>query len=442
MQQSSSALQARVFRNPESLQRDAWRAHESLRSQGEVLDVLRPGVRESWQRSLRHHPDPDAARSALVLEGAELDAYRQSHPLASIMPVIQRLLVEPGRDTGLLVAVGDQLGRLLWVDGDPELLRRAENMMFMPGADWSEHAVGTSAPGTALATGRSVQIAGAEHFSPQVHPWSCTAVPVQDPESGSVLGVVDITGKEEAVAVHTLALVQAAVAAATAQLRVERLQTSGARQARRGSETRTPRSTLYQDSLQVLGTDTADLCVDGNRVQLSQRHSELMTLLALHPRGLSAEELADLAYPEAASVGSVRAEMLRLRKLLSRSVSARIVPGSRPYRLPAEIVLDAGQVRACLSRGAHRLALNIYKGPVLPHSQAPGIVELRRGLSADLREAVLAEAGLETVLQYLKLEEAADDAEAWRLALRLLPPRSPRRAGIVAGLQRIERDLA
>ncbi|MBF4993997.1 GAF domain-containing protein [Arthrobacter gandavensis] len=431
-------MRGRVVRTQDTLQRDAWRAHENLRSRGEVLDVLRPGVRESWQRSLRHHPDPDAARSALVLEGAELEAYRRSHPLASIMPVIQRLLVEPGRDTGLLVAVGDQLGRLLWVDGDPELLRRAEDMMFMPGADWSEHTVGTSAPGTALATGRSVQIAGAEHFSPQVHPWSCTAVPVQDPESGSVLGVVDITGKEEAVAVHTLALVQAAVAAATAQLRVERLQSGGTRRGNGG----TARSTLYQDSLQVLGTDTAGLCVDGKRVQLSQRHSELMTLLAVHPRGLSAEELAVLAYPEAASVGSVRAEMLRLRKLLSRSVSARIVPGSRPYRLPAELGLDAGQVRACLSRGAHRLALNIYKGPVLPHSQAPGIVELRRGLSAELREAVLAEAGIETVLQYLKLQEAANDAEAWHLALQLLPPRSPRRAGIVAGLQRIERDLA
>ena len=79
---------------------------------------------------------------------------------------------------------------------------------------------------------------------------------------------------------------------------------------------------------------------------------------------------------------------------------------------------------------------------MLPHSQAPGIAALRRGLSAELREAVLAEAGIETVLQYLKLEEAANDAEAWRLALQLLPPRSPRRAGIVAGLQRIERDLA
>ncbi|MFZ3453584.1 GAF domain-containing protein [Arthrobacter sp. 7Tela_A1] len=435
-------MHGRKPRTAESLQQDAWLAHENLRTQGRVLDVLRPGVLESWQRSLRHLPDPDAAAPALVFDGDELAAYRASHPLASIMPVIQRLLVEPGKDSGLLVAVGDQLGRLLWVDGDPELLRRAEGMMFMPGTDWSENSIGTSAPGTALVTGHSVQIAGAEHFSPQVHPWSCTAVPVHDPDSGSVLGVVDITGKEEAVAVHTLALVEAAVAAATAQLRVERLQSQQRPQGRRTSTAREARPGLYQDSLQILGADAAVLCVDGTRLQLSQRHSELMTLLALHPRGLTAEELAVLAYPEEASVGSVRAEMLRLRKLLSRSASARIVPESRPYRLPADLVLDAGQVRACLSRGAHRLALNIYKGPVLPHSLAPGIVELRRRLSAELREAVLAEAGVETVLQYLELDEAAYDAEAWRLALQLLPPRSPRRAAVVAGLQRIERELA
>ena len=169
-----------------------------------------------------------------------------------------------------------------------------------------------------------------------------------------MLGVVDITGKEEAVAVHTLALVQAAVAAATAQLRVERLQLGGTRPARRGTSARTPRPSLYQDSLQVLGTDTADLCVDGIRLQLSQRHSELMTLLALHPRGLTAEELAVLAYPEEASVGSVRAEMLRLRKLLARLSSARIVPESRPYRLPADLVLDAGPTVGAPDTGPRR----------------------------------------------------------------------------------------
>lgn len=66
-----------------------------------------------------------------------------------------------------------------------------------------------------------------------MHPWSCTAVLFHDPDSGALLGVVDITGTESAVAPHTLSLVEATVAAAQAHLRVERLQLAAARQARR-----------------------------------------------------------------------------------------------------------------------------------------------------------------------------------------------------------------
>jgi transcriptional regulator of acetoin/glycerol metabolism len=58
-------------------------------------------------------------------------------------------------------------------------------MGFVAGANWSEEVVGTSAPGTALALGRSVQIHGAEHFNRLVAPWSCTAAPVTTPRPGA-----------------------------------------------------------------------------------------------------------------------------------------------------------------------------------------------------------------------------------------------------------------
>ncbi|MBP2411471.1 transcriptional regulator of acetoin/glycerol metabolism [Arthrobacter stackebrandtii] len=127
-------------------------------------------------------------------------------------------------NTGLLVAVGDEHGRLLWVEGDSAARRHGEGINFARGADWSETAVGTSAPGTALVLGKSVQIMGEEHFNPAIHSWSCTAVPLHDPDSGSILGIVDITGGPEAVGANTLSLVQASVAAAQAQLRIQRLE--------------------------------------------------------------------------------------------------------------------------------------------------------------------------------------------------------------------------
>ncbi|MBT2555960.1 GAF domain-containing protein [Arthrobacter sp. ISL-5] len=421
---------------------------------------VRPGQRpvrrmieESWQRSLHLRADPDAPPSGLILDGGALEEYRRGHPLAVIMPVIHKLLIQPSSEHGLLVAVGDELGRLLWVDGDTALRRRAERMMFVEGAVWSEASVGTSAPGTALALGRSVQISGAEHFNRAVHPWSCTAVPFHDPDTGAVIGVLDITGTEMAVAPHTLALVEATVAAAQAHLRVERLQLAAAKRDRLAERRRpasatlhrtvrrssSPVRSLYRNSLQLLGRDQALLSIEGRTVSLSPRHSEMLALLSIHPDGLSAEELCNLLFGDVPAL-TLRAEMVRLRKVLQQ-FNPVAVPESRPYRLTVDVLPDAGQVLSCLHRGAHRVALNIYRGPVLPHSEAPGVVSLRERVSTLLREALLADGSAEALLQYADLPEASDDMVVRMAALKLLPLRSPKRAAVVADLERLESEF-
>ncbi|WP_457945832.1 GAF domain-containing protein [Pseudarthrobacter sp. alpha12b] len=439
---------------PEPRQRAAVAGHERLDHGlgGSTPEIpgLRNLIRESWQRSAGFKANPDNVAAPLAFDWDQLEDYRRQHPLAAIMPVINKLLVQPSHDSGLLVAVGDEVGRLLWVDGDPTLQRRAEGMMFVPGADWSEASVGTSAPGTALALGRGIQIAGAEHYQRTVHPWSCTAVPFHDPDSGAVLGVVDITGTATAVAPHTLSLVEATVAAAQAQLRVERLQLA-AELARKPVRRRSPASTarqgqgakegsLYRNSLQLLGRDQALLSLGGRTVSLSARHSEILALLSAHPEGLSAEELSSWLYPGEGSTMTLRAEMVRLRKVLQQ-LSPDAVPGSRPYKLPIDLVPDTGQVLSCLQRGAHRIALEIYRGEMLPRSEAPGIVELRNRVSSLLREAVLTDGSAESLLKYATLPEARDDVGIRRAALRLLPPRSPKRAAVVADVERLEAEL-
>lgn len=425
----------------------------------EEIPGLRRLIRESWQRSAQFKANPDNPEAPLALDTDELEEYRRQHPLASIMPVIQKLLVQPSHDSGLLVAVGDEVGRLLWVEGDPALQRRAEGMMFVPGADWSEATVGTSAPGTALALGRGIQISGAEHYQRSVHAWSCTAVPFHDPDSGALLGVVDITGKATAVAPYTLSLVEATVAAAQAQLRVERLQlaaTLASRPARRRNTSLAARpgsapgrgpgaggakeGSLYRNSLQLLGRDQALLSIEGKTVALSARHSEILALLSTHPDGLSAEELSVLLYPGDGSTMTLRAEMVRLRKILQQ-LNPAAVPESRPYKLSMDLVPDSGQVLNCLQRGAHRIALEIYRGAVLPRSEAPGIIDLRDRVSSLMREAVLTDGSAETLLKYAALPEARDDVGVRTVALKLLPPRSPKRAAVVADLERLEAEL-
>ena len=409
------------------------RAQEAAIATGTVPPTLRPVVRESWERALRGQIDPDRTLPRIELDEEEFREYRAAHALAPVMPVIRRLLVDGADDAGLVVAIGDEHGRLLWVEGDAGLRRRAEDMLFVAGADWSEASVGTSAPGTALELDRAVQIRGAEHYNRIVHPWSCTAAPVHDPASGALLGVIDITGTDHAVALHTLSLVQATVAAVEAELRIASLETTVRATLRRSRMTAVPRPS--RTTLSVLGERRPRL----GTVDLSPRHAEIMALLAWHPRGLGAERLAALVYESDASPVTLRAEIVRLRRVLQAAGEPPLE--SRPYRLGREVDLDAASVARLLGQGALKRAAERYSGPVLPASTAPGIVELRDELASRLRESMLSDASPEVLAAYVERDECRYDAEVWRALLEVLPPRSPRRASVVAHLERIEAAL-
>lgn len=411
------------------------KAHDAVIGDRAEGSGVRRLVHESWQRSLQLALDPDRPIVGIDLDDDDLREYRAAHPLALALPTIHRLLISHTFEAGLIVAVGDQDGRLLWIDGDRTLRRKAESMLFVEGADWSERAVGTSAPGTALALNHGIQIQGAEHFTRIVHPWSCTAVPVHDPSTGAVLGVIDITGGDDAVAPATLPLMEAAVAAVEAELRIAQLD-APRRRAVHHAVSRPDAAPV----LSVLGTEGGRLESSGRSIELSTRHAEILTLLAWHPEGISAEALGELLYERPGSEVTLRAEMVRLRRTLE-SVDPALAPLSRPYRLPRRLELDAQRVLAFLDRGAHKVALAGYAGALLPLSTSPGIRAIRQEVSGRLREALLTDASAETLLAYARTDEAAYDADVWRGVLRLLPPKSPKRASVVTRLERIEAEL-
>ncbi len=414
------------------------RAHDTaIGERAEVVGV-RQLVQDSWQRSLNLDLNPDDLAAALLGED-DLVEYRHSHPMALALPTIHNLLIRHTFDAGLIVAIGDEAGRLLWIDGDRALRRKAEGMLFVEGADWSEGAVGTSAPGTALALDHGIQIRGAEHFNRIIHPWSCTAVPIHDPDTGRVLGVIDITGGDDAVAPATLPLLEAAVAAVESEFRIRRLQEA---QPHSRSVMPRPEKTSQRGPpvLSVLGTDVGRLTMGGRGIELSARHSAIMTILAWNPSGLSVERLAGLVYERADSAVTLRAEMVRLRRVLEH-FDTSLVPLSRPYRLPVRLESDAQHVLAFLDRGAHRVALGAYTGALLPTSTSPGVVEIRLELTSRLRDALLTDASADTLLSYARTDEAAYDIEVWSTVLKLLAPKSPKRASVVSRLERIELEL-
>lgn len=433
--------------DPAALRRDVARAHEEFVATGRLRTPLRAVVRDSWRRSHAHGVDPETPLTGGALAAGELRGYRREHLLAPLMPVIRRLLVDTAQQDGQLVAVGDADGRLLWVEGARGLAARAERIGFVEGADWAEGSAGTNAPGTALALGGPVQIYASEHFSRPVHAWSCAAAPLRDPDTGDVLGVVDLTGGDHVAGPHALALVRATVAAAEAELRLLRLEGRLPRPAGGPERAGGPGAARAADALRlrVLGRDRAVVGLPAGSVglpagplELSPRHSEIVLLLAGHPRGLSAEALALLLREERAEPAGARARLVTVRAELSRLrrlLGPRLLT-SRPYRLRVPVVSDADEVRRLLREGDCRRALEAYPGPPLPRSTAPGVVDAREELAGELRAVLLRHGGPELLGEWLERPENHDDLELLQAAVDALPPGSARGAMLRARLRR------
>lgn len=394
---------------------------------------VRTVVLESWKRSRRSGVDPEAAGSGLSLGDVDLRNYRDAHPMSTVLPVVRRLLVEDAVDAGLLVAISDAQGRLLWVEGDTSMRDRAAAMAFAEGADWSESTIGTNAPGTSLAVDHCVQIFGAEHFARPVQPWSCAAAPVHDPVTGAILGAVDITGGARVAAPEVLTLVRATVAAAEAELRLRSFEPSPgdvgfAASAGAGEG---PRA---DGRLRILGAAGPSLSRGAGEVRLSPRHAEILVLLTEHSDGMGAEQLAVALDERTLDAVTVRAEMSRLRRVLGAEMVA-----SRPYRLVRPVLSDAMAVRGALDRGDVAEALRIYRGPVLPDSLAPGIADVRDGVDARIREAVLRSGQPHLLLRWAATASGRDDPAVWQALVSRLPSGSPAYVQAAAQLDLLER---
>lgn len=417
---------------------------------------VRREVAESWRRSLAVHGLAGQAPTPWVVTDAQLRDVRQEHPLAPVLPIIRRLLVDSAAEAGLIVALGNAQGQLLWVEGDEAARRRAEDMGFVPGACWSEEAMGTSAPGIALYSGRPARISRAEHFSPVVHPWSCSAVPLRHPADGRIVGVLDLTGGDEAVSPLALPLLNAAAEAVQSAWRqdLSHVPARGAAWGLIGSGHRAggaadrqawaPSSSSRYDGgrpavLHVTGAlPPRSSGADGAWREVSGKHAEILTLLDWRETGLDGAELEDLVYGHGAGT-TLRAEMHRLRRALGETLPG-VEIRSRPYRLEGEFVTDASLAREALRRGDVTDALGHAAGSVLPRSSAPGIVAIRHELDVALREAVLQDAGAEDLWAFLRRPEAADDLQLWMTALQVLPTDSPRRSLAVSAVTRLQAE--
>ncbi len=395
---------------------------------------MRAQVADSWHRSAAAGVSADAPEAPITLDEDLLHDHRAAHPLAAVFPLLDDVLGQAARDCDAVMAVSDASAQLLWVCGRPDVLRQAERIGFVEGANWDERFAGTNAPGMAIALDQPVSVIGSEHFRRSVQRWSCAASPIHDPVTGALLGVLDVTGAEQIAVPQTLAMVRAAARMAETELAHAHLSSAPA------SAVAAPdRLTV---SLEALGRQEALTRITGTSgragaFRLSPRHSEIVVLLASAPRGLSGDELNVLLYEHDNQSSTLRAEMKRLRALLGDELLA-----SRPYRLAADVSADWLEVEAKLSAGDVSGALRSYRGPLLPRSTAPGVVRLREAVEAGLRAAVLHSGTPDLMSTWTRSAWGSDDYEMWCAQRDAVGANSPLLPLISGQLARLDRELA
>ncbi|MBS3966539.1 MAG: hypothetical protein KGZ60_04715 [Truepera sp.] len=168
--------------------------------------------------------------------------------------------------------------------------------------------------------------------------------------------------------------------------------------------------------LSFLGAASARL--NGKLLSLRPRFAELLLALSLHPQGLSGEQLTLAVCGEAGDVPYCTVEVNRLKKLVPIL--------SRPYRLGVGFAADFLRLGELIQNNRLLEALELYRGPLLPASEAPVATEQRLFLEEALRQAILRSHDPEAL--WLLAERLGDDLEVWEKALTLLHERDPRTA--------------
>ena len=152
---------------------------------------LRPDILDSWRRSQNQKIDPHTPNPSILPAKETTARVRANRELINVLQSVIACEDELIGIANHVVAFVDRDGIILKIHGNPDLTILLSQLGFLVGADWSEPSAGTTAVGMALKTGQPSHALHAEHYCERLHEFSCTAVPIHDPFSNEMIGLLD-----------------------------------------------------------------------------------------------------------------------------------------------------------------------------------------------------------------------------------------------------------
>lgn len=152
--------------------------------------AIRPEIEKSWRRCQAIGVQPEVSAIPYTDE-TETD----SRIMRAALPVMDSLAHQLS-ESPVTFLLTDHEGTILdRRAGQQSLLRTLDNAHVATGFTYSESYVGTNAIGTALSERQGFKVRGDEHMLNSLQNLACVGAPIQDPASGKVVGILDITSE-------------------------------------------------------------------------------------------------------------------------------------------------------------------------------------------------------------------------------------------------------
>lgn len=150
-------------------------------------------ITESWYRCKQAQVSPFLEEANHVITGEQFSKQKEKHAMLLELanPHLNRMQ-DSIYSLGMIALVIDPEGYVLSINGNKEVIHKANQINFVEGVRWTEGEVGTNAIGTALQIHEPVMVSGSEHYSIASHQWSCSASPIRN-DDGELIGIIDVS---------------------------------------------------------------------------------------------------------------------------------------------------------------------------------------------------------------------------------------------------------
>ena len=151
----------------------------------------------SWKRC-KGNVDPFKRLNEEILDPLRFHELQTKNQelLEIASPVMQKLyrIVQGSGFVIVLYAVNSLNIFLLRFLGDPETFSLLEWVNAIPGGNWAENIMGTHAASLSVILNKPFQVRPYENWCEAQHRGTTSAAPIHDPETGEIIGCLDMGG--------------------------------------------------------------------------------------------------------------------------------------------------------------------------------------------------------------------------------------------------------